>query len=308
MEQKIATRMGDGSLVEMTRSEIKADLEEGTQIAAKKAKVPELTQDELDHLLDIYASSARFTAVDIGDEVVLSQRRHRDQVHRQRRHGPPGLRAGRRRRHRRALADRLLVQGRQDQRPPRGPVDEDGPDAAHQPGAVRRHARPGPLLGARRALPELVRAAAAGQDRRGAPLAGGGGGDARARHRVRRRPSRRGRRRRHRHGHDRRRRRLRLPRRPAGVREAARQVPRPRHRDRHGRRVRDRHARPDHPRRHAPRGALAQGAARARPEGGGEHLRALRQHQHRQVDRVERRPARSPSSSRAWRSPRSPST
>jgi hypothetical protein len=64
--------MGDGSLVELTRSEIKADLEEGTQIAAKKAKVPELTQDELDHLLDIYASPARFTAVDIGDEVVLS--------------------------------------------------------------------------------------------------------------------------------------------------------------------------------------------------------------------------------------------
>ena len=72
MEPKIPTRMGDGSLVEMTRSEIKADLEEGTQIAAKKAKVPELTQDELDHLLDIYASPARFTAVDIGEEVVLS--------------------------------------------------------------------------------------------------------------------------------------------------------------------------------------------------------------------------------------------
>lgn len=72
LEPRIPTRMGDGSLVEMTRSEIKADLEEGTQIAAKKAKVPELTQDELDHLLDIYASPARFTAVDIGDEVVLS--------------------------------------------------------------------------------------------------------------------------------------------------------------------------------------------------------------------------------------------
>ena len=72
MEPKIPTRMGDGSLVEMTRSEIKADLEEGTQIAAKKAKVDVLTQDELDHLLDIYASAARFTAVDIGEEVVLS--------------------------------------------------------------------------------------------------------------------------------------------------------------------------------------------------------------------------------------------
>ena len=34
--------------------------------------MPTLTQDELEHLLDIYASPARFTAVDIGDEVVLS--------------------------------------------------------------------------------------------------------------------------------------------------------------------------------------------------------------------------------------------
>jgi dimethylamine--corrinoid protein Co-methyltransferase len=64
--------MGDGSLVEMTRDEIKADLEAGMAVAVKRAKVPELTQDELDHLLDIYASPARFTAVDIGDEVVMT--------------------------------------------------------------------------------------------------------------------------------------------------------------------------------------------------------------------------------------------
>jgi len=72
LDPKIPTRMGDGSLVEMTRSEIKADLEAGTELAAKKAKVPMLTQNELDHLLEIYASPARFTAVDIGDEVILS--------------------------------------------------------------------------------------------------------------------------------------------------------------------------------------------------------------------------------------------
>jgi len=72
LEPRIPTRMGDGSLVEMTRSEIRADLEEGTQAAAKRAKVPELTEDEIEHLLDIYASPARFTAVDIGEEVVMS--------------------------------------------------------------------------------------------------------------------------------------------------------------------------------------------------------------------------------------------
>ena len=72
MESKIPTRMGDGSLVQMTRSEIRADLEAGTAQAAKRAKCDPLEQGELDHLLDIYASPARFTSVDIGEEVVLS--------------------------------------------------------------------------------------------------------------------------------------------------------------------------------------------------------------------------------------------
>ena len=52
LEPRIPTRMGDGALVEMTRSEIKADLEEGTRIAARKAKVPELTQDEIDYTIE----------------------------------------------------------------------------------------------------------------------------------------------------------------------------------------------------------------------------------------------------------------
>jgi len=64
--------MGDGSLTDMTRSELQADIEEGTKAAAKRAKVPELAQDELDHILDIFASASKFSAVDIGDEVVLS--------------------------------------------------------------------------------------------------------------------------------------------------------------------------------------------------------------------------------------------
>jgi dimethylamine---corrinoid protein Co-methyltransferase len=65
--------MGDGSLVELSRSQIRAELEDGTAAAVKKGKVEPLAQDELDHLLDIFASAARFTGVDIGDEVVLSQ-------------------------------------------------------------------------------------------------------------------------------------------------------------------------------------------------------------------------------------------
>ena len=72
METQHPTRMGDGALTRMTRSELRADLEEGTLAGAKRAKVPPLTAAELDHLLDIWASPARFSAVDIGDEVVLT--------------------------------------------------------------------------------------------------------------------------------------------------------------------------------------------------------------------------------------------
>lgn len=71
-ESRIPTRMGDGGLVHMTRSGIRADLEAGMEAAVKRAKVPPLTEDELAHLFDIYASPARFTGVDIGSEVVLS--------------------------------------------------------------------------------------------------------------------------------------------------------------------------------------------------------------------------------------------
>ena len=71
-EGRIPTRMGDGTFAYLTRSEIRADLEAGSEAAVKRAKVPPLTDDELDHLLDIYASPARFTSVDVGDEVVLS--------------------------------------------------------------------------------------------------------------------------------------------------------------------------------------------------------------------------------------------
>ena len=72
MAQRIPTRLGDGSLVELTRAEIEADLHAGSEAAVKRAKVEPLGQDELDHLLDIFTSPAKFSSVDYGDEVVLS--------------------------------------------------------------------------------------------------------------------------------------------------------------------------------------------------------------------------------------------
>jgi len=73
VEAQVPTRMGDGSLVTMSPSQIRAELEDGTAHAAAKGKRPTLAPDELDHLLDLFSSRARFTGVDIGDEVILSK-------------------------------------------------------------------------------------------------------------------------------------------------------------------------------------------------------------------------------------------
>jgi len=70
--QKIFTRMGDGSGVELSESELKQDLEEGTRDAAERAKVSPLSQDELAYLFDVYSSPARFVGVDHGNEVIFS--------------------------------------------------------------------------------------------------------------------------------------------------------------------------------------------------------------------------------------------
>jgi len=72
MEQRIPTRMGDGSCAFMTRSEIRADVVAGVEAAVKRAKVAPLADAEIDHLVHIFASPARFSAVDLGDEVILS--------------------------------------------------------------------------------------------------------------------------------------------------------------------------------------------------------------------------------------------
>ena len=130
MEPQVPARMGDGSLFDTTRSQIRAELEDGTQAAATRGKMAPLAADELDHLLDIFASAARFTGVDIGDEVVLSKDGS----------GTPQL--GSRidalyaceqvlaHDTRRALPHRLLLQGREDGRALRAAVHEGGAGAA----------------------------------------------------------------------------------------------------------------------------------------------------------------------------------
>ena len=51
-EARVPTRMGDGTFTRMTRSEIRADLVAGSEAAAKRAKVPPLTDEELEQEWD----------------------------------------------------------------------------------------------------------------------------------------------------------------------------------------------------------------------------------------------------------------
>ena len=69
---KIFTRMGDGYRVEMSESELKRDLEEGTEDAADRGNIQVLSKEDLQYLFDIFASSRHFISVDAGNEVILS--------------------------------------------------------------------------------------------------------------------------------------------------------------------------------------------------------------------------------------------
>ena len=69
----IMTRMGDGASVEMTRDDLRRDLVEGTEAAAKKGKIPTLTENELDYLEDMFASPSRIWGVERGHEAVMSK-------------------------------------------------------------------------------------------------------------------------------------------------------------------------------------------------------------------------------------------
>ena len=70
--QKILTKMGDGSPVELSEKELWQDLEDGTQEAAENGEIAPLTKEDLKHLFDIFSSPYRFVSVEPGHEIVLS--------------------------------------------------------------------------------------------------------------------------------------------------------------------------------------------------------------------------------------------
>jgi dimethylamine--corrinoid protein Co-methyltransferase len=72
MKDKILTRMGDGERVTMPADKVKEELLLGTQDAAQKGEIPELTRDDLDQMFEILAESGRIVSVPPGDEVVVT--------------------------------------------------------------------------------------------------------------------------------------------------------------------------------------------------------------------------------------------
>ena len=70
--QKIYTRMGDGSVTELSESELRRDLEEGSRHAAERAKIPPLSEDDLRRLLELYKCPDISVGVERGKEVILS--------------------------------------------------------------------------------------------------------------------------------------------------------------------------------------------------------------------------------------------
>ncbi len=66
------SRMGDGHPISVTKDEIMADLIQGSEDAADRAKVPPLSQEEYEHLLDIFCAREKFVSVEAGKEIILT--------------------------------------------------------------------------------------------------------------------------------------------------------------------------------------------------------------------------------------------
>jgi dimethylamine--corrinoid protein Co-methyltransferase len=69
---KIFSRYGDGSPLECSEKELMEDLHAGTQDAAERAYVPELTDDDLKYLYEVISSPYKFVSVEPGKEVILT--------------------------------------------------------------------------------------------------------------------------------------------------------------------------------------------------------------------------------------------
>jgi len=69
---QILVRIGDGERISMSAKEVKEDILAGTQDAADRGQIPELTSEELDTLFEIFADPNRTVSVVPGNEVITT--------------------------------------------------------------------------------------------------------------------------------------------------------------------------------------------------------------------------------------------
>jgi len=70
--EKIYTRLGDGTVVELGEKELRTEIERGMADASERSGVSPLTEDEMRRLFEICVSSRGLSRVARGNEVVLS--------------------------------------------------------------------------------------------------------------------------------------------------------------------------------------------------------------------------------------------
>ena len=80
VEKKFFTRMGDGEIVYMTEDEIRADIREGIEEAAKKGKIDPLTKEEEDYLFFIVTMPGSVVGVEHGMQIVTSNDSGSDKI------------------------------------------------------------------------------------------------------------------------------------------------------------------------------------------------------------------------------------
>jgi dimethylamine--corrinoid protein Co-methyltransferase len=64
--------MGDGQRISLPVQEVEEEILEGTQDAAKKAGIPELTADDQQQMLEIFAEPGRVVSVPPGEEIIVT--------------------------------------------------------------------------------------------------------------------------------------------------------------------------------------------------------------------------------------------
>jgi len=72
MSDDIFTRMGDGERLKMSAGEIKDDIAAGTEDAARRGKIPQLSDDDQLQLFEIMADPSKVVSVTPGEELIVT--------------------------------------------------------------------------------------------------------------------------------------------------------------------------------------------------------------------------------------------